>query len=179
MLQYVSFSNVEVELTGRRADLEREAARESKMNQLGPLGREDMKYFFQWLHKKGVRHIIKVSVQDSGDKVHCDQAIQESLEPFVIDRLDWQKTDLNPETILHASSKALVNADDPNNVEKMLPDRQLKELWLRWSGNNAILRAWSEPEGLPRLAQLQTIHLFRPPFEKVCDEDEFIASGAN
>ncbi|KAH8129523.1 subtilisin-like protein [Trichoderma asperelloides] len=174
VLQYVSFSNVEVELTGRRADLEREAARESKMNQLGPLGREDMKYFFQWLHKKGVRHIIKVSVQDSGDKVHCDQAIQESLEPFVIDRLDWQKTDLDPETILHASSKALVNADDPNNVEKMLPDRQLKELWLRWSGNNAILRAWSEPEGRPRLAQLQTIHLFRPPFEKVCDEDDLL-----
>lgn len=169
VLQYVSFSNVEVELTGRRADLEREAARGSKMNQLGPLGRDDMKYFFQWLHKKGVRHIIKVSVEDSGDKVHCDRAIQESLEPFVIDRLDWQKTDLDPETILHASSKALVNADDPNDVEKMLPDRQLKELWLRWSGNNAILRAWSEPEGLPRLAQLQTIHLFRPPFEKTSD----------
>lgn len=170
VLQYVMFPRVEVKLTGRLADIERN----NEKNQSGPLGRKDMVKFFEWLYKKGVRHIIRVSVDDSGksdDKVHSDQAIQKSLERFVIEHLDWQKTDLDPETILHVSSKALekklTTGDNSKDVE-LLPDRRLRELSLRWSGSNTALRAWSESEGLPMLPQLQTIYLFKPPLNKVC-----------
>lgn len=173
VLQYVTFPYVEVQLVGRLADRERDEELRSGKRKLGALGRKDMKYFFDWLYKKGVRHIIRLSVEDSGEaggKVHSDQAIQESLERFIVERLDWQKTDLDPETILHISSrvteKDAPTQENPENKE-LVPDRQLKELCLRWSGSNALLRAWSEPEGLPLLPQLQRINLFKPPFEKV------------
>lgn len=172
VLQHVTFPYVTVEQKGRHADLEREAEERSGMHQLGGLGRKDMKYFFDWLYNKGVRHIIEVSVKDYGDSdemVHSDKAIQESLERFVIERLDWQKTDLDPETILHVSSKALAKrsptSENPDGVE-LIPDRQLRELCLRWGGSNAVLRAWSEPEGLAMLPQLRKIYLFRPPSHK-------------
>ena len=35
-----------------------------------------------------------------------------------------------------------------------------REVHLWWSGNNAILRSWSEPEGLARIKKLDTIHLY-------------------
>ncbi|KAH8659966.1 hypothetical protein BX600DRAFT_551493 [Xylariales sp. PMI_506] len=175
VLQYVSFPPVEILLKGRLADLEQEAEERSGVRQLGTLGRKDMKYFFDWLYKKGVRHIIRVTVQESDEargKVHSDQAIQDSLQNFVIEHLDWQKIDLDPETILHVSSKAIQKPsptrENSKNME-VLPDRQLKDLWLRWSGNNAVLRGWSEPEGLPLLPKLQNIYLVKPPSEKMID----------
>ncbi|KAF1977652.1 subtilisin-like protein [Bimuria novae-zelandiae CBS 107.79] len=112
--------------------------------------------FFDWLYKKGVRHIIRVSVQDSGgsrERVHSDRAIQESLEKFIIERLDWQKMDLDPETILHISSK----------VEREAP-----------TGSNAVLRAWSEPEGLAMLPYLEEIFLFNPPDDKMYERESWI-----
>lgn len=173
VLNYVTFPQVEVRLKGRLADNERDAELQSGGGQLGAIGRKDMTYFFDWLYKKGVRHIIRLSVQDPGDageKVHGDWAIQKALERFIVERLDWQKTDLDPETILHVSSKALEietpTSKDSKDVER-LPNRQLKELCLRWSGSNAVLRAWSEPEGLPNLTQLERIYLFKPPLDKV------------
>lgn len=39
---------------------------------------------------------------------------------------------------------------------------QLRTLDLRWSGNNAVLRAWSEPEGLPSLQHLRTVNIVVP-----------------
>ncbi|KAH7120547.1 hypothetical protein EDB81DRAFT_952433 [Dactylonectria macrodidyma] len=179
VLNYVTFPQVEVRLKGRLADNERDAELQSG-GQLGALGRKDMTYFFDWLYKKGVRHIIRLSVQDSGDsgeKIHSDQAIQQALERFVVERLDWQKTDLDPETILHVGSKAS-EVEAPTNKHpkdtEMLPNRQLKELSLRWSGSNAVLRAWSEPEGLPSLTQLEKIYLFKPPLDKVLDSPRWI-----
>lgn len=173
VLNYVNFPHVEVRLKGRLADNERDAELQSGGGQLGALGRKDMTYFFDWLYKKGVRHIIRLSVQDpgdSGEKVHSEWAIQQALERFVVERLDWQKTDLDPETILHVSSKALEpeapTSKDPKHIER-LPNRQIKELCLRWSGSNIVLRAWSEPEGLPKLTQLERIYLFKPPLDKV------------
>lgn len=158
--------------------MERAAEEKSGIRQLGALGRKDVKFFLKWLYDKGVRHIINLSVEDSGErggKVHSDQAIQDSLERFVIEQLDWRKTDLDPETILHVSSSAAEKEVDKEGdaAEKqveteMVPDRRMKQLYLRWSGSNAVLRAWSEPEGLPLLPQLQKIFLVKPPMEKVC-----------
>jgi len=170
VLQYVTFPQVEVRLSGPKADMEQKAEAESP--QLGPLGRKDMRYFFDWLYSKGVRHIIRLSVEDSGDggeKVHADQFIRESLERFIVEHLDWRKKDLDPETILHVSSrveKRAPTAEDRKNVEVM-PDRQMRELSLRWGGSNAVLRAWSEPEGLPLLPRLQSVYLFKPLSKKV------------
>jgi hypothetical protein len=172
VLQYVTLPRVEVILKGVRADQERELEIQSGIRQFGPLGRKDMQYFFEWLYAKGVRHIIRVCVEDlgdSGEKVHSDQAIQKCLEKFVIERLDWSKTDLDPETILHVSSRVEKETSTPENQggTEAAPDRQLKELHLRWSGSNAVLRAWSEPEGLAMLPHLKKIILVMPPTEKV------------
>ncbi|KAI8966062.1 hypothetical protein F5Y11DRAFT_343754 [Daldinia sp. FL1419] len=177
VLQYVTFPPVEVRHKGRQAD--RDAKLQPRMYQPGSLGREDMKYFFKWLYDKGVRHIIKLTVEDAGDsgeKVHSDQAIQESLERFIIEHLDWQKADLDPETILNVSSKVDKNVatnESPKDTEPA-PCYQLKQLYLRWSGSNAVLRAWSEPEGLPMLPQLQRIYLYRPLPEKAYDNIQWM-----
>lgn len=169
----MSIPHVEVGLRGRRADLEREAEIQTGVRQLGALGRKDMKYFFAWLYAKGVRHIINLAVEDTGnanDTVHSDQAIQESLERFIIEHLDWRKVDLDPETILHVSSKAF-DQENPgpkgSNEDALGLNRHLKQLNLRWSGSNAVLRAWSEREGLAMLPGLEKIYLFKPGPDKV------------
>lgn len=172
VLQNVTFPYVEVKLKGRLADIAHDSEQRSGVRQLGGLGRKDMKYFFDWLYAKGVRHILNVTVKelgDSGEKAHSDKAIQESLDRFVIEHLDWQKKDLDPETIFCVSSRALekqTSSKNPDTVE-FHPDRQLKELSLRWGGSNAVLRAWSEPEGLAMLPRLQKVYLYKPPSDKV------------
>ncbi|KAI0119517.1 hypothetical protein F4814DRAFT_458739 [Daldinia grandis] len=177
VLQYVTLPHVEVRQKGRLAD--QDAKAQSKIRQPGALGCEDMKYFFDWLYNKGVRHIIRLTVEDAGnlgEKVHSDQAIQESLEGFVVEHLDWQKVDLDPETILHVSSKVnpTALAHESSKDTELALCSQLKQLHLRWSGSNAVLRAWSEPEGLPMLPQLLRIYLYRPPSEKAYDNLQWI-----
>ncbi|EXK24202.1 hypothetical protein FOMG_19059 [Fusarium oxysporum f. sp. melonis 26406] len=106
-----------------------------------------------------VRHIIKLSVEDSGDsgqKVHSDEVIQSALEKFVIEHLDWQKTDLDPETILHISK------------------RQLRKLTLIWSRSNAVLRAWSEQDALPLLPHLQEVEIIPPAPHMTYDSPHWI-----
>ena len=97
---------------------------------------------FKWLReKKGVRNIIKVIVDDLEMPSHKDESIVNALKQFdSIEILDWRKIDLCPETICSSC---------PN----------LREVHLWWSGNNGILRAWSEPEGLLRLRRLEAIYI--------------------
>ncbi|KAI0895890.1 hypothetical protein F4806DRAFT_496794 [Annulohypoxylon nitens] len=178
VLQYVTLPQVHVQLTGRLADLERDAE-SSETAHHGPLGRRDMVHFFNWLYRKGVRHIVELTVDDTGElgeKVHSDQAIQECLEKFTIENLDWQKTDLDPETILHVGNKVEKETAAPDNQysTSIAMNRGLKKLHLRWSGNNAVLRAWSEPEGLPMLPRLQEIYLLKPPSDKTYDSSRWI-----
>ncbi|KAJ5087242.1 hypothetical protein N7456_010858 [Penicillium angulare] len=109
------------------------------MNSSKMRGRKDLLFFFNWLKDKGVKHIIKVIVDDFKDP-HSDEVIDQCLSPFTIDILDWSKPDLDPEMLYNACPK-------------------VQELILRWGGNNAILRAWSEPEGLRRLKDLRKITL--------------------
>lgn len=79
-------------------------------------------------------------MHDSTDS-HSDEVIEKCLSSFRVDNLDWSKPDLDPEMLCNAC-----------------PD--VKELHLRWCGNNAILRAWGELEGLRRLKDLRTIYLY-------------------
>ncbi|TGO61940.1 hypothetical protein BOTNAR_0121g00230 [Botryotinia narcissicola] len=103
-------------------------------------GRCDMMFFFQWLKDKGVKRILKVIVDDSNTPAHSDEAIEKALQGFDVEILDWRKVDLCPETIWTSS-------------------RKLRKVHLQWSGNNAVLRGWSEPEGLRRLEDLTKVYL--------------------
>lgn len=111
----------------------------------------DQLFFFEWLQKeKYVKKIFKVIVEDA-DAPHRDEVIVDvlagggtrgpsKLQSFDVEILDWRKTDICP---------VVVQRSAPN----------VRELHLRWSGSNAVLRGWSEPEGLPKLNQLRQIHL--------------------
>jgi hypothetical protein len=183
VLKYVTFPRVQVTWKGRAADKEKELELRTGAGP-GKLGRKDMKFFFEWLYKKGVRHIIRVSVEESGklgEPVHGDEIIQQCLATFIVEHLDWRKTDLDPETILHISSKVEKQAptlDNPGKTETG-PDRQLNQLDLMWSGSNAVLRGWSEPEGLAMLPHLQRICIFIPPADKAYDNKTWIRDRIN
>jgi hypothetical protein len=104
-----------------------------------PRERDDIVHIFKWLrYKKKVQRILKVSIDDL-KLPHNDEAV-ECLQGFFVESLDWRKMDLCPATITHVGPC-------------------LREVDLYWSGNNAILRAWSEPEGLPKLKQLRVVRL--------------------
>jgi hypothetical protein len=105
--------------------------------------------FFDWLrNEKKVIRIVKVIVDDSSKPAHSDEAIVEALGGFHIEELHWHKMDLDPETILAVN-------------------KRIRELYLRWSGSNTALRAWSEPQGLRCLERLTTVYLDWTP-EEVC-----------
>ncbi len=107
-------------------------------------GRRDVTTLFDWLHKKkGVKNIIKVIVDDRNLKgtPHCDEAIINALHPFTIDILDWTKPDLCPKTISEACGK------------------EVRKLYLSWSGLNGMLVAWGGPDGLARLPHLTDVYL--------------------
>ena len=98
---------------------------------------------FEWLHKDHhppVEKIIRVVADDLGNEPHSDESIEEVLAPFQVEELDWRKMDICPMTLRRIGD-------------------QLRVLYLYWGGNNAVLRSWSEPDGLPRLKKLQQIHV--------------------
>ncbi|KAI0474244.1 hypothetical protein F4859DRAFT_521966 [Xylaria cf. heliscus] len=109
----------------------------------------DQLYFLRWLRGRGVEKILKVTVDDM-EKPHRDDEIEEiladkknqsSAKSFNVEILDWRKPDLCPEMIQVATPL-------------------VRELHLQWSGNNVVLRGWSEPEGLPTLEWLKKIYLY-------------------
>ncbi|KAJ4117293.1 hypothetical protein NW765_010710 [Fusarium oxysporum] len=139
VLRYVSFRRIELQkppVSAVKARLTRNRTQTSSKGR----GRGDLTVFFNWLKGKGVKHILKVMVDDLKDPSHSDKALEDCLRPFEVEILDWTKVDLCPETILTAC-------------------RNVRQLYLRWSGNRAILRAWSEPEGLAKLEKLEAVHL--------------------
>ncbi|KAF7898370.1 hypothetical protein EAF00_004816 [Botryotinia globosa] len=133
VLQYVAFPNVRVHPA---PDYPYSLDRSTE----GGNGRCDMMFFFQWLKDKGVKRILKVIVDDSNTPAHSDEAINKALQGFDVEILDWRKVDLCSETIL-------------------ISGRKLREVHLQWSGNNAVLRGWSEPVGLRRLEDLSKVYL--------------------
>ncbi|KAK7414636.1 hypothetical protein QQX98_006493 [Neonectria punicea] len=167
VLMYVRFPNVTVIRTGRRAPKPR------------ALGRQDMEFFFDWLYCKGVRRILKVEVEDSGKICHSDESIQNSLDKIIVEHLDWQKVDLDPRVICQISGKSESRSSaeaDPNN-ELVRSRNRLREVTLKWSGNNAVLRAWSEAEGLPQLQKLETINLSIPAPSDLYDTRNWVQSN--
>ena len=138
VLLYVKFGRVELDIPNIRP-------RHTEVNLDPGAGRKDMETFFNWLYSKGVRNIVKVIVEDRYGIVHCDQSIETALKRFEIEILSWRKYDLCPKAIREACKKP-----------------SLREIHLWWSGNNAVLRSWSEPDGLAKLPKLERVHLHEP-----------------
>ncbi|UKZ48603.1 hypothetical protein TrVGV298_002829 [Trichoderma virens] len=91
-----------------------------------------MEFLANWLRSKQVKQILKITMDDDPDRPHSDESIENSLKDFDVKMLDWRKVDLCPELIQRACKNVM-------------------SAHLRWSGNNIALRAWSEPQGLPKL----------------------------
>ncbi|KAM0494430.1 hypothetical protein ACHAP8_008573 [Fusarium lateritium] len=173
VLQYATFPYVQV--INKPTPSEKEAS--FKISEKSSFGRKDMKYFLDWLYGKGVRHIIKLSVEepvDVGQGVHGDQTIQETLGKFIIEHLDWKKTDMDPETILHIGSRMEIPTSEGSNGHDLVMESQIRKLTLMWSGSNAVLRAWSHKDALPKMRFLQEVEIVRPPAHMICDSKEWI-----
>ncbi|KAM0348549.1 hypothetical protein ACHAPY_011097 [Fusarium culmorum] len=162
VLQFVSFPDVEVKFTGRH-----ETKRSGKE-------RRDMKFFFDWLQNKGVRHIIRVDVEESREFPHSDQAISESFNAITVERLNWKKVDLDPRVICSLGSK--VAWGEAGRSSSVTCDSQIREVTLTWSGNNTALRAWSEPEGLPLLPRLRKVIVLGPEDDEMVESQEWASA---
>ncbi|CAN9474906.1 unnamed protein product [Alternaria alternata] len=105
-------------------------------------GRDDYTVIFEWLRNKGVKRIFNLYIDDSEQPSHSDETIEKALQGIEVLKVwDWQRTDLSSEVI----AKAAPNVSQVN---------------LYWSGNNAVLRSWSESEGLNQLKKLDTVVLY-------------------
>jgi hypothetical protein len=94
-------------------------------------GATDFGVVFKLLQDKGVRKILKVVIEDDKGSPHSDDVIGKALHPFDIEEWDWKKFDMCSDTIYNAA---------PN----------LRKVSLYASGNNAVLRSWSAPDGLAK-----------------------------
>ncbi|KAJ3528083.1 hypothetical protein NM208_g10378 [Fusarium decemcellulare] len=65
---------------------------------------------------------------------HSNKSLENALTDTRVELLDWRRLDICPDTIVRIG-------------------QNLRELHLQWSGNNAVLRSWSEAGGLPKLAR--------------------------
>lgn len=135
-LRYLSIPQVEVELEPDPLSSTVTEYPDSRM------------FFFDWLRtEKKVEKILKVIVDDMV-KPHRNEAIEEAIgekglnktHSFGVEILQWRKIDICPETVARAA---------PN----------VRELHLEWSGSNAALLGWSDPDGLPKLEYLKQVHL--------------------
>ena len=105
-------------------------------------GRTDYCTIFQWLRDHNVKRIFKVVVQDDHPvsteslSAHSEAAIEHSLQGFGIEIWDWQKLDIDIRTIQNVA---------PN----------VREVHLYSSGNPAVMRGWSDSQGLSLLKKVR------------------------
>jgi hypothetical protein len=104
-------------------------------------GLKDLIKIFDWLRKNHVKKIIKVIVVDDGDIAHSDSAIRECVKGFDVLKWDWKKVDLCSEVIYEAA-------------------RNVEEVTLYSSGNNAVLLGWSSTDGFLKFPKLERIRLY-------------------
>ncbi|GLA21359.1 hypothetical protein AnigIFM62618_010666 [Aspergillus niger] len=165
VLRYVSFRPVLLQKPPGPAPGSRLAKKlaQTKKEDQGP---NDLVFFFNWLYRKNVRYILKVVVHDTEDAPHTDKAMVDCLSKFEIETLSWRKVDLSSQTLFNAC-------------------RNLKEVYLRWSGNSSILKTWTEQDGLLKLEKLECVHLVwnkeegPETFHKVASAVEYLQSRFN
>lgn len=89
----------------------------------------DLTVIFEWLRKRHVRKIRKVTVFDSEQPSHQDGKIVEALKDFGVEEWDWDKMDLSSDVVFEAASESV------------------REISLHASGNEAVLHGWCAPGG--------------------------------
>ncbi|KAF4954941.1 hypothetical protein FSARC_11970, partial [Fusarium sarcochroum] len=137
-LQYVCIPKISVQIS--RPTERNGASRRSAKAKPDGTGKRDLCYIFDRLRKKGVKTILRVFIDDSDSPSHSDEAIEDALKTMGVEVWDWNKTDLCTEVIYKAAPNA-------------------REVHLYWSGNNAVLRGWSEEGGLKKLRELKKVHI--------------------
>lgn len=130
ILQYVHIPRHPFSSKPNGAILDDKTTADAEMATLG-VGRQDFKFIFDLLQKKGIQKIVKVIVEDDEIYPHRDDIIEE-LQHFQVEYLDWDKVDI--------SSVVL---------RKAIPLARKVHLWS--SGNHSVLRDWSSFDGLNRL----------------------------
>lgn len=142
VLQYVAIPQIKIEAstTGPSAERDRAESRSFSSKSQPGEGRSDFVHVFESLRQKNVGTIIKVKVDDSLAVSHSDEAIENALRGLGVEVWDWKRTDLCSEVIYNVAPK-------------------VREVSLFWSGNNAVLRGWSDEGGLKRLKELQVVQL--------------------
>ncbi|KAJ4379457.1 hypothetical protein N0V85_008881 [Neurospora sp. IMI 360204] len=104
-------------------------------------GRTDLSLVFDELRSsKGVRRVLKVVVDDTVSPPHSDETIENSLKNLGVEIWDWKRFDLCSEVIYNAAPK-------------------VREVHLYSTGNNAVLRSWSDQGGLRKLEKLEKVHV--------------------
>lgn len=88
----------------------------------------DMTRLFEWLYRRHVRKIVKVTVIDNQSPCHKDATIVKCLKKFDVELWDWEKIDLSSEVICNST-------------------RFVRQIWLHSTGNQAVLRGWCAPGG--------------------------------
>ncbi|KAG7423012.1 hypothetical protein Forpi1262_v016053 [Fusarium oxysporum f. sp. raphani] len=167
-LQFVSLPDIQVDFKRRSQFIPHNNTKKSGKE------RRDLKFFFDCLQTQGVRHIIRVDVEDSREFPHSDQAISESFHTITVEQFNWKKVDLDPRVICKLGSKATWGEVTPDLSTTC--DSQIREVTLSWSGNNTILRAWSEPEGLPLLPRLRKITILVPADEEMAESPDWVSA---
>ncbi|KPM35437.1 hypothetical protein AK830_g11140 [Neonectria ditissima] len=110
-------------------------------------GRDILVDVFNKLHQLGVRSILRLCVEDRDPPSHSDASIEKAIRgsesllqtaesrvnrPISVETWDWRKPDLSIDVIEYAAPT-------------------VEQINLYWSGNQAVLRAWSCLERIPRL----------------------------
>ena len=107
------------------------------------VGRTDLFMIFNWLKEHvGVQKVVEVVVEDFEEKEkrpHSDQAIEECLRDLKVEIWGWKRMDISSELIYKVASE------------------HVKVVHLYCSGINAVLRSWSDRDGLARLKHVSLI----------------------
>lgn len=136
ILQYVALPNLlPITQPPSQAMSEGEQKSESKVYQEPKHYQE----IFKWLKTPGgVKEILRVIIEDDVDNPHSDKVIIDTIKDFAVEIWDWKKYNICSETIRKAA---------PN----------VREVYLYTTGNNAVLRGWSDQSGLIMLKKASTI----------------------
>ncbi|KAI0440206.1 subtilisin-like protein [Xylaria telfairii] len=110
------------------------------------LGRTDYCLIFWWLRDavkvNGVLNVVVDDMEPVGSATisHSDEAIVHCLQGLQVRSWNWKRLDISSEVICRAAPA-------------------VEEVYLYCSGNNAILRSWSDTQGLALLKKLRTVNL--------------------
>jgi hypothetical protein len=117
---------------------------------------------FTWLYEKGVRTIMEVNITDNLLNPLSDDLIQQDLlNRFEIHSLDWQRVDVNLDTLTSSRVSLANEGSSVREVSSVIGSPSgaessptFKALKLYSSGNWSVLYHWQSSEGLCKLTHV-------------------------